>query len=95
MRRIDSSFVLVLLASSIILTLFVLFLSTRLYIPEKSESQNYSTLRQTTNGPVEGIVLTTSLGQMYYAFRGIPFAEPPITGLNPYTGEYIDQRFKV
>lgn len=52
-------------------------------------------LRQTTHGPVEGVELTTSLGQKYYAFRGIPFAEPPITGIDPYTGEQVDRRFKV
>lgn len=53
------------------------------------------TIRQTTNGPVEGIEQTSSLGQKYYAFRGIPFAEPPITGIDPYTGEQVDRRFKV
>lgn len=37
----------------------------------------------------------SSLGQTYYAFRGVPFAEPPITGVDPYTGEYVDRRFKV
>lgn len=52
-------------------------------------------LRQTTHGPVEGVELTSSLGQKYYAFRGIPFAEPPITGIDPYTGEQVDRRFKV
>lgn len=96
MHRFDSSFVLVLLAISIILTLFLSFLSTRLYVVVESESQNdLLTLRQTTNGLVEGIILTTSLGQKYYAFRGIPFAELPIAGLDPYTGEYVDRRFKV
>lgn len=54
-----------------------------------------STIRQTTNGPIEGIEQTTSLGQQYYAFRGVPFAEPPITGQDPYTGEQVDRRFKV
>lgn len=52
-------------------------------------------LRQTTHGPVEGVELTSSLGQKYYAFRGIPFAEAPITGIDPYTGEKVDRRFKV
>ena len=56
---------------------------------------NSPTLKQTSNGPVEGIELISSLGQKYYAFRGIPFAEPPITGIDPYTGEEIDRRFKV
>lgn len=54
-----------------------------------------STERQTTNGPVRGIEQISSLGQRYYSFRGIPFAEPPITGIDPYTLERVDQRFKV
>lgn len=56
---------------------------------------NPPTLRQTTNGPIQGIELTSSLGQKYYAFKGIPYAEPPITGTDPYTGEQVDRRFKV
>lgn len=56
---------------------------------------NSPTVRQTANGPVEGIELNSSLGQMYYAFKGVPYAEPPITGGDPYTGENIDRRFKV
>lgn len=54
-----------------------------------------TTLRQTTHGPVEGIEETTVFGQKYYAFQGIPYAAPPITGLDPYTGEKVDRRFKV
>lgn len=53
------------------------------------------TIRQTQNGPVEGIEEISSLGQKYYAFRGIPFAESPITGSDPYTGDQVDRRFKV
>lgn len=52
-------------------------------------------IRQTTNGPVEGLEYKTLLGQKYYAFKGIPFAEPPITGPDPHTGEQVDRRFKV
>ncbi len=52
-------------------------------------------VRTTANGPVEGLQQTSSLGQKYYSFRGIPFAEPPITGKDPYTGEEVDRRFKV
>lgn len=59
------------------------------------ENDHLSTLRQTLNGPVEGVEEISSLGQKYYAFRGVPFAEPPITGIDPYTGEYVDRRFKV
>lgn len=56
---------------------------------------NLPTIRQTLNGPVEGIEQTSAMGQKYYAFLGIPFAEPPITGLDPYTGDQVDRRFKV
>lgn len=52
-------------------------------------------VRETINGPVEGIEKLSSLGQTYYSFKGIPFAEPPITGKNPHTGEMVDLRFKV
>lgn len=53
------------------------------------------TIRQTENGPVEGVEKISSLKQNYYAFKGVPFAEPPITGRDPYTGELVDRRFKV
>ena len=53
------------------------------------------TLRQTLHGPVEGVERTSILGQKYYAFEGIPYAEPPITGTDPYTGKQVDRRFKV
>lgn len=49
----------------------------------------------TANGPIEGIEQTTSLGQTYVAFKGVPYAEPPITGNDPYTGITVDRRFKV
>lgn len=54
-----------------------------------------TTIRHTNNGPVEGIEEISSLGQPYCAFRGIPYAEPPITGIDPYTHQYVDRRFKV
>lgn len=54
-----------------------------------------STVRQTTHGLVEGTEQISSLGQKYYAFKGIPYAEPPITGIDPYTSERVDRRFKV
>lgn len=53
------------------------------------------TLRQTVNGPVQGIEMTTSFGEIFYAFKSIPYAKPPITGRDPYTGEMVDRRFKV
>lgn len=52
-------------------------------------------VRRTANGPIEGFEQTSSMGQPYYAFKGIPFAEPPITGFDRYTGTYVDRRFKV
>ena len=54
-----------------------------------------SIVRQTNNGPVEGIEQTSIFGKKYYSFRGIPYAEAPITGIDPYTGEMVDRRFKV
>lgn len=58
-------------------------------------SNDLPTIRQTTHGPIEGLELTSSLGQKYYSFRGIPFAEPPITGIDLHTGGEVDRRFKV
>lgn len=49
----------------------------------------------TVNGPVQGIEQISALGQKYYSFRGIPFAAPPITGTDSFTGERVDRRFKV
>lgn len=50
---------------------------------------------QTYNGPVNGTLQTSVFGKEYYSFRGIPFAEAPITGIDPRTGTYVDRRFKV
>lgn len=36
---------------------------------------------ETTKGPVKGILKTTSLGEDFYRFRGIPYARPPIGDL--------------
>lgn len=58
-------------------------------------SDNTTTTRQTKNGPVDGIEQISSLKQKYYAFRGVPFAEAPITGRDPHTGLPVDRRFKV
>lgn len=60
-----------------------------------SVNSDLLTVRQTTNGPIEGKVETSSLGKKYYAFKGIPYAEAPITGRDPNTGEKVDRRFKV
>lgn len=64
---------------------------------QKDEQKKFEppTIRQTSHGPVEGIEETTVLGQKYYAFRGIPYAAPPITGIDPYSGKMVDRRFKV
>lgn len=56
---------------------------------------NPPTIRRTSNGPIEGIELNTSLGQPYYAFKGVRFAEAPITGTDPLSGRKVDRRFKV
>ncbi|KAJ6639602.1 Cholinesterase [Pseudolycoriella hygida] len=52
------------------------------------------TIRETYNGKVEGVELTSSMGQKYYAFRSVRYAEPPITGKDPYSGEVVNRRFK-
>lgn len=78
-----------------VFVLFVVVLVLGIIVYWNLSSPDESCVRQTSNGPVEGIVQTSALGQKYYAFRGIPFAEPPITGTNPYTGELVDRRFKV
>lgn len=54
-----------------------------------------SAIRQTQNGPVEGLEEISVLGKKYYSFRGVPYAEVPITGIDPYTGAEVDRRFKV
>lgn len=52
-------------------------------------------VRLTPNGYVKGIELASAFGQRYVAFRSVPYAEPPITGKDPYTGRTVDRRFKV
>lgn len=52
-------------------------------------------VRRTANGDVKGKTKTSSLGQKYYAFRSVPYAEVPITGTDPYSGKKVDRRFKV
>lgn len=73
----------------------IIFLLFPKKIPEEQKRPLPPTIRQTSHGPVEGIEETTVFGQKYYAFRGIPYAAPPITGSDPYTGEQVDRRFKV
>lgn len=72
----------------------ILVLISILLLVLSVSSNNLPTIRQTANGPVEGIEKLSSLGQKYYSFRGIPYAEAPITGTDPYTGEQVDRRFK-
>lgn len=52
-------------------------------------------IRQTANGAVEGIERISSFGKKYFSFRGIPYAEAPISGIDPYSGDTVDRRFKV
>lgn len=70
-----------------------IFVSLLLFTINVDGSQ--PTLRMTTNGMVEGIEQISVMGQTFYAFKGIPFAAPPITGSDPYTGKFVDRRFKV
>lgn len=54
-----------------------------------------SAVRNTANGCVKGVLERTSMKQLYYAFRSVPYAEVPITGIDPYTQKFVDRRFKV
>lgn len=56
---------------------------------------NTPTIRNTLNGPIEGVELTSVLDQKYYAFKGVRYAEAPITGKDPLSGDDVDRRFKV
>lgn len=57
---------------------------------------NYSSIIvQTTHGPVESVKYMTIFNQKCHIFKGIPYAAPPITGIDPYTGQKVDRRFKV
>lgn len=71
------------------------FIDTLLLLNVYDVYKYWPTVRHTANGPVAGIQQTSSLGQEYYAFKGVPYAEPPITGKDKYTDEYVDRRFKV
>lgn len=73
----------------------MIYVFLSLLISALSVSCEQPLVRQTANGPVEGVRQTSSLGRGYYTFKGVPYAEPPITGKDPNTGEEIDRRFKV
>lgn len=64
-------------------------------LPVLIASCDSSIVRQTKNGPVEGLEQISVLGKKYYSFRGVPYAEVPITGIDPHTGDLVDRRFKV
>lgn len=87
--------ILVICIVPIILLLILIFAQCIYRYFDNHDQGHSSVIRQTLNGPVEGIEQISSLGQKYYSFRGIPYAEPPITGIDPYSGEYVDRRFKV
>lgn len=91
LRRIDY----VLLSLLLSIVSFVSVLIVLLPSIKNGTHSDSPLIRQTTLGLVEGIENKTSLGLKFYAFRGIPFAEPPITGIDPCTGEWVDRRFKV
>lgn len=82
--------------SETISVLLALFLQTlNIHVHELEHSDDPQIIRRTSNGPVEGIQLTSNMGQKYYAFFSLPYAEAPITGIDPYSGKYVDRRFKV
>lgn len=72
----------------------VVGLSVLLLVFRVSSNASPPAIRQTANGPVEGLEKISSLGQKYYSFRGIPYAEAPISGIDPSTGDQVDRRFK-
>lgn len=75
--------------------LIILVLVTILLLALNLRGDSPPTIRQTTNGPIEGIRQTSVMGQDFYAFYGIRYAMPPITGIDPITGVHVDRRFKV
>lgn len=79
----------------VILQIICRLLSTISFLFVTNVRVDPPTMRQTLYGPVEGAIEISVLNQTYYSFRGIPFAEPPITGFDAYTSEFVDRRFKV
>lgn len=78
----------------VLLTLILLALNVHVHYVFV-QSGDPPTIRRTTNGPVEGVQRSSIMGQNYYAFLSIPYAEAPITGIDPYSGKQVDRRFKV
>lgn len=78
-----------------LLSVLLLSVSLRLELIVAQCDSDCCNIRQTNNGPVEGMIQSGIFGKKFYAFRGIPYAETPITGIDPNTGEKVDRRFKV
>lgn len=75
--------------------IYILLTLSLLLCNVQSAGPPTKTIRQTANGFVEGSEEISSMGQKYYAFRSVPYAEPPITGTDIYTQKIVDRRFKV
>lgn len=61
------------------LNLFKLFSVVPLLIAVNVESFDKHKVVETTNGKIRGILNTTLLNDIpFYAFKGIPYAKPPI-----------------
>lgn len=73
----------------------ILVILTLLLLAINAHCNNSPTIRHTINGPIEGIQKTSIMGQKYYAFFSVPYAEAPITGTDPYSGKQVNRRFKV
>lgn len=63
------------------LTLLLIFIN--IILSQNSEAKNLTEIVQTDRGPVQGEILTTVQNSsiQYSAFRGIPYAKPPIDEL--------------
>lgn len=75
--------------------IYVVVVFSLLTIADNVRSQTDPLFRETANGFVKGAMKYTSMGQKYYSFRSVPYAEPPVTGQDPYTKQTVDRRFKV
>lgn len=45
---------------------------------------------KTTFGPVRGLQRTSKLGELFYSFRGIPYAKPPVGPLRFKVSDVVD-----
>jgi hypothetical protein len=69
------------MSSSFVLSVFIfLFVTIASYRNAAAESQ-LSPIVETVNGKIQGGVSVSRNGKEFYAFRGIPYAKPPVGDL--------------